>query len=1133
MDAFIEFPEKPSLKKTLSSDFGRLSSIQHKVIQDVSKAHVESFNYVLREGLSRAVADIPPCEFALPNGDRVKLEIRDPYIGSPMISKNTIGVVTPQVYPAECRNRGTTYRGRLDVTVVWSVNGVHQDTIKKTVGEVPIMVKSQVCNIAKMSPAELVRRGEEAGEFGGYFIVNGNEKIIRMLIMTRRNYPIAMVRPSWKNRGKMFSEFGVSLRSVKPDQTGTNMVLHYLTNGTVQVMFSYMKELFFMPVMMLLKALCDVSDHHIYSELIAGKEKDSFFKGCIINMLRQVQNEGLLTRDQVRAYIGEKFRICMRLPDWYSDEEVATFLLKHCICVHTESNVDKFNLILLMIRKLFAVAKGECAIESADNPMNHEILLAGHLYLMVLKEKLSGFLYSIRQNIEKKAKSTGSAFKLSIANFSRALATSWDLTSAMNYFLATGNVVTKTGLGLMQFTGTTVIAEKLNYWRYLSHFRCVHRGAFFAEMRTTTVRKLLPEAWGFLCPVHTPDGAPCGLLNHLTALVEVVNQQLPTSHLPSLLVGLGMAPLDGIRPNVAESYVVVLDGRVLGYVEDSSVENMVTSLRTMKACGLEKVPQTMEIGFVPKTSQASQYPGVFLFTSVARMMRPVLNMRTDTIEWIGTFEQVHLSICVVRDEAYEGITTHQELRQTSMLSLLANMIPYSDFNQSPRNMYQCQMGKQTMGTPCQALRYRSDNKLYRIQTPQTPLVRPTAYDHYDMDEYPTGTNAIVAVISYTGYDMEDAMVLNKSSVERGFKHGSIYKSEVVNLRVLGGDTGRQVSLVFGRKMTDRHLEGHIDLDGLPYIGTKVEHNQPVCSFINVVTGETKVHKYKNMEAGYIHEVKLLGNDTGTDILQAVCITYWIQRNPMIGDKFASRHGQKGVCSLLLPVENMPFTESGMTPDIIFNPHGFPSRMTIGMMIESMAGKSSMLHGVAHDATPFKFSEDQPASEYFGELLQKAGYNYYGTERMYSGVDGRELEADIFFGVVYYQRLRHMVADKYQVRTTGPVDTLTHQPVKGRKRAGGIRFGEMERDSLLAHGASFLLQDRLFNCSDKSLAHLCTKCQSMLSPVVDKAESDVVRKWKCPTCQTSDFIEIISIPYVFRYLVAELAAMNIGVKLQVK
>ncbi|XP_029831423.2 DNA-directed RNA polymerase I subunit RPA2 [Ixodes scapularis] len=1133
MDAFTEFPEKPSLRKTLTHEFGKLPNKQYKVIQNVSKAHIESFNYMLKEGLSRAVADIPPSEFALPNGDRIKIEMKDPFIGNPMISKNTIGVVTPQIYPAECRNRGTTYRGKLDVTLCWSLNGVQQDVIKKTAGEVPIMVKSQVCNLSKLSPKELVQRGEESEEFGGYFVVNGNEKIIRMLIMTRRNYPIAMMRNSWKNRGKMYSEYGVSLRSVKPDQTGTNMVLHYLTNGTVQVMFSYMKEIFFMPVMMLLKALCDVTDYHIYSELVAGKENDSFYKGCIINMLRQVQNENLLTRDEVRSYIGGKFRVCMRLPEWYSDEQVALFLLRHCICIHLDSNFDKFNLILLMIKKLFALAKGECAIESSDNPMNHEVLLPGHLYLMVLKEKLGSFLFSIRQNIEKKAKSLGKAFKLTPAMFSKVLGTAWEVTGAMNYFLATGNVVTKSGLGLMQFSGTTVLAEKLNYWRYLSHFRCVHRGAFFAEMRTTTVRKLLPEAWGFLCPVHTPDGSPCGLLNHMTAMVEMVNQQHSVAHLTSLLTGLGMFSLDGARPEVSRAYVVVLDGRVLGYVEDDRAPSLVTTLRTMKAHGLNKVPPTLEIGFVPKTSKASQYPGLFLFSTVARMMRPVLNVATGTVEWIGTFEQVHLNISVIPDEAHEGVTTHQELRQTSMLSVLGNMIPYSDFNQSPRNMYQCQMGKQTMGTPCQALRYRSDNKLYRIQTPQTPFVRPTAYDHYHMDDFPTGTNAIVAVISYTGYDMEDAMVLNKSSVERGFKHGCVYKTELVNLRVLAGDTGRQTSLVFGRKATDKYLEGKVDLDGLPYIGVKVEQNDPVCSFVNLVTGETKVHKYKSTESAYIHDVKLLGNDTGTDLLQNICITYWIQRNPMIGDKFASRHGQKGVCSQLWPIENMPFTESGMTPDIIFNPHGFPSRMTIGMMIESMAGKSATLHGFVHDATPFKFSENQPASEYFGELLKKAGYNYHGTERMYSGVDGREMEANIFFGVVYYQRLRHMVADKYQVRTTGPVDTLTHQPVKGRKRAGGIRFGEMERDSLLAHGSSFLLQDRLFNCSDRSLAYVCRKCGSVLSPLIEKPDGDVVRKWVCPACQTGDFVDTISMPYVFRYLAAELAGINMGIKLHIK
>ncbi|CAC5406738.1 DNA-directed RNA polymerase II subunit 2,DNA-directed RNA polymerase I subunit 2,DNA-directed RNA polymerase II subunit RPB2,DNA-directed RNA polymerase II subunit rpb2,DNA-directed RNA polymerase I subunit rpa2,DNA-directed RNA polymerase subunit B,DNA-directed RNA polymerases IV and V subunit 2,DNA-directed RNA polymerase I subunit RPA2,DNA-directed RNA polymerase I subunit RPA135,DNA-directed RNA polymerase subunit 2,DNA-directed RNA polymerase III subunit rpc2,DNA-directed RNA polymerase III subunit RP len=265
-----------------------------------------------------------------------------------------------------------------------------------------------------------------------------------------------------------------------------------------------------------------------------------------------------------------------------------------------------------------------------------------------------------------------------------------------------------------------------------------------------------------------------------------------------------------------------------------------------------------------------------------------------------------------------------------------------------------------------------------------------------------------------------------------------------------------------------------------------------------------------------------------------------QRNPIVGDKFSSRHGQKGICSMLYPVENLPFTESGMVPDIIFNPHGYPSRMTIGMMIESMAGKSAASHGHCYDATPFKYTEDQPPIDYMGKMLNAAGYNYYGTERLYSGVDGRELEADIFIGIVYYQRLRHMVSDKFQVRTTGPIDQVTHQPVKGRKRGGGIRFGEMERDALISHGSAFLLQDRLLNCSDSSLAHVCKKCGSILSPYMDRPPSanaavsaEQERKWACSICKQTNSIELIKVPYVFKYLVAELAAINIKVNLDIQ
>ena len=219
----------------------------------------------------------------------------------------------------------------------------------------------------------------------------------------------------------------------------------------------------------------------------------------------------------------------------------------------------------------------------------------------------------------------------------------------------------------------------------------------------------------------------------------------------------------------------------------------------------------------------------------------------------------------------------------------------------------------------------------------------------------------------------------------------------------------------------------------------------------------------------------------------VSVGYTIRypRNPVIGDKFSSRHGQKGVLSVIWPQEDMPFTETGITPDIIINPHAFPSRMTIGMLIESLAGKGGSLNGEFIDVTPCEKYEDDDAVDYYGRELVKHGYNYYGNEVMYSGIQGEMMKVDIYMGLVYYQRLRHMVSDKSQARATGPYDVLTHQPVKGRKKMGGIRFGEMERDSLLAHGASFCLNDRLMKCSDYSEGYVCCKCGSILSTYLNR------------------------------------------------
>lgn len=746
----------------------------------------------------------------------------------------------------------------------------------------------------------------------------------------------------------------------------------------------------------------------------------------------------------------------------------------------------------------------------------------------------------------------------------------------VQHFLSTGNIISTTGLDLMQVSGYTIVAEKLNFLRYCAHFRSVHRGQFFMEMKTTSVRKLLPDQWGFLCPVHTPDGGPCGLLSHLALKCSVLSDAAATRDegmldLEDLLISLGTSPVgaggeagDGRSTSAHTNLPVCIDGKVVGSAPARLCRNIAAHLRQLKTSDPPKVAKTLEVALIPPGNTGGPYPGLYLFAGAARPVRPVLHRESGRTEFIGPMEQPFMDIACLDEDIREGITTHQELDPTNMLSLIASLTPFSDYNQSPRNMYQCQMGKQTMGTPAHSLPFRTDNKLYRLQNPQAPVVQTKRHSEYKMDEYPNGTNAIVAVLSYTGYDMEDAMILNKGSFNRGFGHASVYKTFEIDLteeaKLAGSSTksGETPRLRFGNKVDGDSLKyPSLGLDGLAEVGSRVQKDEPLYCVVDDLNGKERVGKHKEKEPAYIQCVRALSGDGGKGAENRASVTLRFNRNPVIGDKFSSRHGQKGVLSIVWPQEDMPFSESGITPDVIINPHAFPSRMTIGMLIESMAGKAGSLHGMYQDATPFSFHEfgDKLAIDHFGEQLQRAGYNYYGSEPLYSGVSGCIMEADLYIGVVFYQRLRHMVSDKYQVRATGPINQLTRQPIKGRKKGGGIRLGEMERDSLLSHGAAFLLHDRLLNCSDKHVAYVCGRCGDLLSPMTERsvvlsAGQNMLdathrahlrlfcRNPKCIDAVQRDgandpLVEPIVLPYVYRYLANELAAMNVKMTLEIK
>ena len=1110
----------------------------YPALLEAIRPHVESFNALLdnRKLLEAALKDIGTKTFLdgvqdtpeqraqkQQNGrrqgirNRLSVRVREVFLEKAILpATNKFSTKNREIYPAECRERHASYRGKLRVRLEYRVNeGDWHDSVRE-MGQIPIMLKSNRCHLEKCTPAQLVQHKEESEEFGGYFVVNGIEKLIRMLIVNRRNYPMAIIRASFVNRGSTYTKFGIQIRSVRPDQTSQTNVLHYLSDGNITFRFSWRKKEYLVPVVMILKALTETNDREIYEGLIgldkSKKSKNTFMIEQVELLLRTYKAYQLNGKAKTRAYLGEKFKPVLDVPDDMPDEIAGSEFLRKVVLVHlgnvdvTESqNNDKFKMLLFMIRKLYCLVNGECAIDNPDAVSSQEILLPGFLYGMIIKEKLDDWLSSIRGACQEwcqkneKANFTDPSFLKELPT-KIMKKTNENIGGLLEYFLSTGNLVSPTGLDLQQTSGFTVVAEKINFYRFISHFRMVHRGSFFAQLKTTNVRKLLPESWGFLCPVHTPDGSPCGLLNHLAHKCRIITHGLDVSAIPQLLAHLGVLDLYSVC--IDDCVVVQLDGRILGFCTPKQARVIGNTLRYWKVQGTHNVPIDLEVGYIPK-EHGGQFPGVYISSQPARMVRPVRYLPLDKQDFIGSFEQPFMSVACTENEIDSGETTHVEYDPTNILSIVANQTPFSDFNQSPRNMYQCQMSKQTMGTPGTSLRYRTDNKTYRLQTGQTPIVRPSLYNEYGLDNYPNGMNAVVAVISYTGYDMDDAMILNKSAHERGFAHGTIYKTKVIRLdenertnRARTKST-RNITKLFGfapNSFVSTSARSKIDVDGLPFIGAEIKEGDPLCASHNVAydssnpntspyinrDGITSLHKYKDSETAYVEEVRLIGSESGTEPCQSISVKLRIPRSPVIGDKFSSRHGQKGVCSQKWPAIDMPFSESGIMPDIIINPHAFPSRMTIGMFIESLAGKAGALHGLAQDSSPWRFSEQDTAGDYFGEQLRRAGYNYHGNEPMYSGITGREFAADIYQGVVFYQRLRHMVNDKFQVRTTGPVTPLTGQPIKGRAKGGGIRVGEMERDALLAHGCAFLLQDRLMGCSDYKKEWVCKECGSFLS-----------------------------------------------------
>ena len=1096
-----------------------------KRILVLSKVHIESFNYAITQGLNLIVSNFLNNSNLSNSIKKIKYTIKGLYISKPYFFENKKKF---KIIPRQCREINCSYKG--DLITIISIN-LNKKMVTK-IGRLPIMVKSLKCNLANFHKNQLIEIDEEEIEIGGYFLLNGIEKIIRLLIVPKRNIIQVISRLSNAARGNLCTTLSCSFRSVDRLQNSKTLHLHYLTSGSVYVRIIVKRQEFFIPVVILLKGLLEISDKKLLDIFTNFNPKDKFLRQRGMNIIKDGYHLcDISYKKNILNFIGKIMNMAIDVK--ISDQsKIAEKFFSEYLFIHLGSdNKSKFNLLLFMLQKLLSVYKGNTNEDNPDSIDSQEFLLPGHLYLIYLKERIDN---SLSRDINVKNKENKSNLKNGYFNYKILEIAFNSVTLGIEKLISSGNIHSDFNGELSQLTGLSISIERLNFGRFISYFRSIHRGKFLSEIRGTTGRKLLPQSWGFMCPVHTPDGILCGILNHLSCSVVIsLCNPIEKIYFQKFLARNSSANKKNYKKTISNP--ILIDGKIMGFENDFFLSWLSDKLRAEKVSKIGIIPVSTEIIYVSHKSQKGAYPMCMCLSEEGRPLRPVFwnkhsrnkdrfflmkskqfeNSIEHEMEMIGTYEQALLNIQDLENkfekENYNNYWSHSEIDTGNILSIIAGMTPFSDLNQSPRNMYQCQMSKQSIGIPFYTFWRRDDVKSYFLLSPQVPICRnKIVQDGLHLDSFPNGTNAVVAILSYTGFDMEDAMIINKSTIDRGFSMSSVTTFSKFEIKKYQSKNNKNM-----------HNNLHCK-DGLPEEQDHISRGDPL--YLDEKMDKTMKKKqisicYNGQEKTTIEKIKLISrlNEKKNSLKYAIKLRS--RRRPIVGDKFASRHGQKGVLSFDYPVSDLPFSEIGIIPDIIFNPHGFPSRMTIGLILESLAGKSGSLNGIFHDSSSFRLAKKYMATYKFSEKLRESGFQYYGNEIFYSGYNGEPLFVEIFTGIVQYQRLKHMVIDKFQVSETGPRNIMTRQPIKGRKTGGAIRFGEMERDALLGHGSAFLLHDRLQLSSDLHSFKINIKTGSIL----DLKFTKKVKHTNNPNLFTN---KTTFLPYVTKFLIAELSVMNI-------
>ncbi|HJM24341.1 MAG TPA: DNA-directed RNA polymerase subunit B [Candidatus Thalassarchaeaceae archaeon] len=1227
------------MKEIVESYFKQRSLVNHQLasyndcipVGDGRESRMEKIVRNIRIGSDEAVED--------DEGGLVKLDLLDKEIivrlknlrlGRPTI-KEANGA-EHHATPMECRLRKLTYFSpvyldfkiyRDDLPPSPGLEMGFQEETSVHIGNLPIMVRSARCNLnhnhvdenKRLSPdtsredseryTHLLRKsGEDPLDPGGYFIINGTERVLISMEDLAPNRVTVEKNKKYAHEtqvAKIFSQRDGVRKPLNVEKRRDGMLMVKIPSaGTTPI-----------PLVLLMRALGVENDREIFAS-IAGPPEAMKFTVANLNDLRDNEEYGVDTSEEAMGWLEKKFAAGQQKE--YRESRIQN-LLDNELLPHLGSNIDnrekKAIFLGRIARQVLEMAIKDKDPNDKDHYANKRVRLAGDLIEDLFRVSLQQLARDLKYQLERHHNRKR---ELRISSCLRPDV----LTTKIMHALATGNWVGGR-------SGVSQLLDRTTYLSALSHMRRV-TSPLVRSQPHFEARDLHPTQWGRLCPNETPEGQNCGLVKNAAQMIDV-SEEVPEDDVKALLKEAGV---DDNPDGWADGSRIHVNGDIFGL--HKRPHKLVSQFKRRRRSGRIRPEVSIRHDLENRD--------VYINTDRGRMLRPLLiidhgslqitKMHLEglesgeinfsdlvsggVVEWVDAEEEEDLLIAprpfdmpalspkhkrpinpakvewtnlgehgiseakvttevqmpngdmktekfkvplnyfqdnidaLKRKEKKDNtvlVYTHVEIDPQLIMGVCASLVPYPEHNSTPRVTGGTAMVKQSLGVASANFRLRPDTRAHVMHYPQRSIVGTRAMKSTKFDQRPGGQNFVVAIVSHHGYNMQDAVIMNRASVERALGRSAFIRTyNAENKRFPGGQEerievpGTGLDEIKGLKSWDSY--SHLERDGLPVPEVELTSQE---GGRGILVGKTSPPRFleeshgaflqaqerressmmvRHGEKGWVDNIFVTESlDSG----RLVRITLRTNKVPELGDKFASRHGQKGIIGRLVEQEDMPFTEDGVIPDLLINPHAIPSRMTVAHVLEMIGGKVGSMEGRRIDGTAF--TGEKEASLRSG--LLRNGLKHTGRESMINGETGETFPVETFVGVIYYQRLHHLVSSKLHARSRGRVQILTRQPTEGRARQGGLRFGEMERDCLISHGASMVIKDRLLDESDGWNLMVCNTPRCGHIAYYDWKRRTTI----CPVCGDRSDVHSVQTSYAFKLLLDEMKSLGVAMRLELE